>query len=70
MIYLTIIVLYLITGTLFALHSYREDGRILIALASIAFWWFVVVGIMLTALLEKKKKVKDPARPRAQKFLA
>jgi len=73
MIYLTIIAfiaLYLSTGVLFALHSYREDGRILIALASIALWWFVLVGMMLSGLFEKEKKEEKTARPRAQKFLA
>lgn len=69
MIYLIIIALYLSTGALFALHSYREDGRILIALASIVLWWFVLVGMMLSGLLEKEKKEEEPARPRVRNSL-
>ena len=66
MILLGILTGYLLTGIVFALHSYRQDGRVLIAIASVPLWWLVFFGIMVTALFEKEEEKKKPEHPRAR----
>lgn len=54
MIYLALTTAYIITGLLFAMHSYRQDKRVVIAIASVPLWWFLLVGIMIAGFIEKQ----------------
>lgn len=47
-----ILLLYVLTGILFAYHSYKSDRRILIALAAIPLWWLVICAMMLAAIIQ------------------
>ena len=66
MILLGVLIGYILTGIVFAIHSYRQDGRVLIAIASVALWWIVLFGMMLSGLLEKEKSEKENERPKAR----